>query len=728
MHRSPGLFSCAVTLGVLVALVVPATSWAAPGVTSIEPTSGSTAGGTTVTIKGTGFEDSASVRIGVPVAAVTFVSTTELKVETEAHAAGKEEVVVADLNGTSSAGPKYTYQEECAGSATTETTGTGSATKSVTRSIAPGSGMLPGSITAESPHGVRCWVEQAYPFGSEGGPVKPNNSVACGTAEGDGDPCYLKVESMAFRAWNRGLAVTAFSEGGEKEAPFSVWRFNGTAWAPAPQDGFPGTNKCGAKIVWAGEDYWVFGDATLCRFDAPALEWQAYSLPAATAERIGTVTTKLTSAACFAWNNCWFFGPKGAVVHWSGAPPNEPPLVDESPNPLDSLLQGEYTAAVAREGPAGEPLGLAVGTTSEEAGGGEQPLPALGSPPAQLYGSDGTGFSPLAFTPFTIGLSGDPYRTDLEAVDLDSAGQGWVAGDPAGLRAPGLSGGSPEQPTTRQAASQSEAQYSPLQPVSTPGAVQRCEGPPAERFTYRREDIEGAGAFLWSSIAVLPVTGEALAAGKLWPAQPGSGSELTGEPDIASASCSGTTTVTTFTSPNGSGPADFEGSVNTLSATAPNDAWAATTQGERPIGAPEAEPPHLYRLRNGESSKAPEAQDEGARSIEVQEESHETIVIQPPPEPPETTPPPTVTTHTVALPAAVYDVKAKLHTIKRGGQVYLSLYLTFKLRRAVTLGAQALRHGSVVSVARPRHFAGHSGQLILSLNRKHWPTNVKFIT
>jgi hypothetical protein len=33
---------------------------------------------------------------------------------------------------------------------------------------------------------------------------------------------------------------------------------------------------------------------------------------------------------------------------------------------------------------------------------------------------------------------------------------------------------------------------------------------------------------------------------------------------------------------------------------------------------------------------------------------------------------------------------------------------------------------TLVGQARPRHFAGHSGLLVLSLNRKHWPTKVSF--
>ena len=70
----------------------------------------------------------------------------------------------------------------------------------------------------------------------------------------------------------------------------------------------------------------------------------------------------ITSAACFAWNNCWFFGTYGTVVHWNG----ETTPVDASPERSQSSLQGEYTGAVARQGPAGEPFGAAVAATSEE--------------------------------------------------------------------------------------------------------------------------------------------------------------------------------------------------------------------------------------------------------------------------------------------------------------------------------------------------------------------------
>jgi hypothetical protein len=80
-----------------------------PMVSAIEPTSGPTAGGTAVTIKGTGFVAPATVKIGSAATWVVVVSATEITATTAAGAAGPDEVIVSDTNGTSSAGPKYTY-------------------------------------------------------------------------------------------------------------------------------------------------------------------------------------------------------------------------------------------------------------------------------------------------------------------------------------------------------------------------------------------------------------------------------------------------------------------------------------------------------------------------------------------------------------------------------------------------------------------------------------------
>jgi hypothetical protein len=171
--------------------------------------------------------------------------------------------------------------------------------------------------------------------------------------------------------------------------------------------------------------------------------------------------------------------------------------------------------------------------------------------------------------------------------------------------------------------------------------------------------------------------------------------------------------------------------VSAIAANATNDAWAAATIGR--LANNEWEPPRLYRLTDGQP---PEALAETYPPTEPKRQKEEegepeppTFVLEPPPPSPSAEPPATVTkSKAVKLPAPVYDVKAKLHTTTRKGHIILSLYLTFKLRRSVTIGAHALRHGKVVSVAKPRYFTGRSGRLILVLNRKHWPTSVKFVS
>jgi endonuclease/exonuclease/phosphatase family metal-dependent hydrolase len=83
----------------------------APTVTAISPTSGSTSGGTSVTITGTGFSSGATVSLGGTAATnVTVVSSTSITATTSAHAAGTVNVVVTNTdsqNGTLTSG--YTY-------------------------------------------------------------------------------------------------------------------------------------------------------------------------------------------------------------------------------------------------------------------------------------------------------------------------------------------------------------------------------------------------------------------------------------------------------------------------------------------------------------------------------------------------------------------------------------------------------------------------------------------
>jgi large repetitive protein len=76
----------------------------APTVTSVSPASGSTTGGTSVTVKGTGFTGATKVLFGsVPAASFSVSSSTKLAAVSPAEGAGTHDVLVTTTNGTSAA-------------------------------------------------------------------------------------------------------------------------------------------------------------------------------------------------------------------------------------------------------------------------------------------------------------------------------------------------------------------------------------------------------------------------------------------------------------------------------------------------------------------------------------------------------------------------------------------------------------------------------------------------
>jgi hypothetical protein len=83
----------------------------APALTSITPNSGPTGGGTAITIKGTGFQTGATVRLGGTAATNVVVgSSTSITATVAPHAAGSVNVVVANTDGQSGTlANGYTY-------------------------------------------------------------------------------------------------------------------------------------------------------------------------------------------------------------------------------------------------------------------------------------------------------------------------------------------------------------------------------------------------------------------------------------------------------------------------------------------------------------------------------------------------------------------------------------------------------------------------------------------
>ena len=91
----------------------PVTGSSPPAISSISPNSGPAAGGTSVTITGTGFTGATGVAFGgVAATNFTVVSSTQISVVSPAQPAGLHNVYVTGPAGTSAAvfGDLFTYE------------------------------------------------------------------------------------------------------------------------------------------------------------------------------------------------------------------------------------------------------------------------------------------------------------------------------------------------------------------------------------------------------------------------------------------------------------------------------------------------------------------------------------------------------------------------------------------------------------------------------------------
>jgi hypothetical protein len=556
-----------------------------------------------------------------------------------------------------------------------------------------------------------------YPFASDGNPLtagncaNPPSAISC-----------LTVTSFAFRAWNRGLAATRFASG--NVSTFGVWIWNGTRWYPDPT--FPGGSTCaGNTVLWAGKlDYWLIGQgagwASLCRFDGADYVWEPLKLPAPTLARVTGTDGKLksggiTSGACPAWNNCWFFGNFGTVVHWDGKL-----LTDDSPDTDASPWLGvEFAGSASATVAHGDAAGVTVAAAADNGGNPLTAVPETGVP-AQVFNLGMTGWTPTPVVP-----PGNAAGTDLAAVALGPTGDGWTVGNPGGwfFLAPG---GVPRR-TRRGALGTAPA---PIVPVAASGGTSTCMAPAGLTFTGFGSIVPPAGypaSYFWTAVSVDPTTGDALAAGEI---QPGSSDALEPpprsaflpyEPVLVRATCSGTVTVTRFrdeTVPSSNGPVVAPDATHAVAANATNDGWAATTY-------------HVYRFTDGQAPAAPAGDDAEVRPVQLQQDTTP-VVVQPPPASPLVTPRVVVTQTANPTKPAVTDVKTRLHvtTTRVSGSKHqaINLYISFKVNRAVTIGAEALRGKLVVATTGLRSVVPPRAVLVLLLSRKAWPTSLRFLT
>ncbi len=583
------------------------------------------------------------------------------------------------------------------------------------RADAPVCAQTAPSTPATPSPGSPCWVDVTpYPFGTDGNPVDPSTPICT-----IGSSCYLQVDSFAFRAWNRGLAAVSapsFGTATGGTTPFGVWRYNGVRWYPDPT--FPGQAVCqGTTVLWAGKlDYWLIGKPPgspstwpdLCRFDGVDDVWEPLAIPKATQAQEQAqhgAGTAITAGACFAWNDCWFFAPGGAVVHWDGQSLSNVSVgLGTSP-----WLQASYTDAVAGTNASGSPFGIAVADWSSST---STPTPA-----PQMFTSAGEGFSPA----FSIPTVTEP--TDLVAVSFDAQGDAWVAGNPNGVR-PGAATDPGTFCTKTNCPTLQQVEPAPLVPISSSGTALSCPDTPADEFTYH---ARGSGtSYLWTSISVMP-GGTAIAGGWV-------GSDVsTSEPFLAQVSCGDSPVLTSFRVPDPAGtgllvPADEGGYITAVAANAVNDAWAASSDSDDELG---SQPPQLYQLTDGRAPLAPAGNDRESRPVAAQQEP--TIFQFPPPVTIQVQPPPRIVKKPgkrkrkkITLPSPVYDLPKVPRLVQTGTNTFV-LTLTFRVHGKVTIGLEALHGTKVISSSGLKTFNGGAGSLSLRLDRNDWPTGLKFV-
>jgi hypothetical protein len=596
---------------------------------------------------------------------------------------------------------------------------------------------VPPAPTAGNP----CWVEVSpYPFGFDGNPVDTTSAQCKPNVGGDVPGCYLTVTSFAFRSWNRGLAATIdLGSANPNTTAFGVWLYNGTRWFPDPT--FPGKRICkGSTVLWAGKrDYWLIGPGltntwpSLCRFDGSKFEWDPLPVPASVLARVtppGQTQPSpgaITAGVCAAWNSCWFFGTYGTILRWDGNV-----LKDVSIDPAMPWLTTAFTTAVLRQDDGGSFFGLAGGGSSPSTLGPPSPSAPNGSAPSEVFSLTDTTETPIPFALPAVPQPHDPYRTDVVALDLDPSGEGWLAGNPAAMRR----FDSPlPPPSVRPAPTTPEP--APLVPVAALGQSTSCQGPPPDAFMFTRSPT-AQDAYLWSSIGAIPGTGEAFAGGQFRPAisaPHARNDDGQPEPSIEHVGCGEAPMLSRFRIPDPTEPApgppvpaDRLGATTAVSASAVNDAWAATTRGllVTPGFQFATEQPRVYQFTDGQPPQAPAGDDNEDRPPELQLDPPIVVFVPlPPPTVVVTTTSTTVTTTTsstsvVHLGSPIDRVETRLRK--------LDLIVQFRVKRPVTLGLLALRRRNVVARTRLVRFRRGARRLVLHLDRRHWPTGLKFYT
>ncbi|MDR3570756.1 MAG: IPT/TIG domain-containing protein [Candidatus Pacebacteria bacterium] len=236
--------------------IVQFTTVSSPTITSANPASGSTAGGTAITITGTEFNSGASVMIGGAAATnVVVASSTSITATTPAGTAGSQNVVVTNTDGgTTTSTGAFTYMTPVNSSVTT------TPASSVTSTDAT----LNGLMGASAATGHSFWVSTStfstasatIPAGvystADLGPIAAATAFSAALSSATGLPTVTASTTYYFAAW---------ANVGGMWSPGAVLSFttasSGTALAPTVSSIAPtsGTTAGGTSVTITGTGF-----------------------------------------------------------------------------------------------------------------------------------------------------------------------------------------------------------------------------------------------------------------------------------------------------------------------------------------------------------------------------------------------------------------------------------------------------------------------------------------
>ncbi len=529
------------------------------------------------------------------------------------------------------------------------------------------------------------------------------------------------IGDIEFWAPNRGLLITA---GNPPSIPPGIWAYNGVSWHEL-------ADVCGAtegKIAWAGpEEFWTVSDGrkgqstlegnppladnTLCHFAPNGKEELEVVDSYASLAFLPSSYQAMHGAACLSTENCWFGGEAlpdektGAFhLHWNGH------TVTAEPGP-----QGHAVSDIRRFGNV-----LYEGVHVER--GDLVSVSESPTEPSLIHLIEPNGVQPtfVSLFPTAPSLPEQPRLPIYAPGETPEATAGpllssdqqalWAAFDP--LREPLES--EPGEVTILRAAGQEE--WTQLLGPSTDPE----EGSP---FTVGRESPENEIA---KGIAAAPPDAAESEAGEehAWLALASHEQEREGAKALAAvANITNSGVVSAVqTLPQGQELAEHgpTGYASRIACPAPDDCWLVTSEGWLYHLAPEAErhlSPDGAPALNGLVTFRPK--DEGVPQTipDALPEDNSGLPTEAPPQPVVVKEQKEELLETLALVS-----KVTTHLVK-GTTLELRFHISVKGR----LRLIAKRKKRVVASTSWRTFAPGNHKLLLRLDRKHWPTELKLM-